>query len=187
MLSIPAGMLIDLGAIIYLLQANAMIGSALFAIGLITILHFKLELFTGKAGLYTQNKICLDKLGEVWVGNMIGTAFAAILIKWTPIGVELAEKANVIINNKIDNGIYANFIYGIFCGLLMYIAVSVWNSDKIFTIMPVMAFILCGFNHCVADMFYLHLGCESPLDYFILIPITVGNFIGTNMLPWMIK
>lgn len=164
-----------------------MIGSALFAIGLITILHFKLELFTGKAGLYTQNKICLDKLGEVWVGNMIGAAFAAILIKWTPIGVELAERANVIINNKIDSGIYANFIYGIFCGLLMYIAVSIWNSDKIFTIMPVMAFILCGFNHCVADMFYLHLGCESPLNYFILIPITVGNFIGTNILPWMMK
>lgn len=50
MVSILAGMLITLGAILYLTIGNV-VGAIMFSLGLLTILYFKLELFTGKAGL----------------------------------------------------------------------------------------------------------------------------------------
>ena len=76
-----------------------------------------------------------------------------------------------------------------FCGLLMYIAVTGFQKTNnfIIVIMPVMFFILCGFNHCIADMFYTFLGSNSWKGFLHLIPTTVGNVIGANIIPHIIK
>ena len=63
----------------------------------------------------------------------------------------------------MSNDFMTNFIYGIFCGMLMYIAVAGFNSSRnfIFVFVPVATFILCGFNHCIADMFYFFVGMTA--------------------------
>ncbi len=82
MLSILAGMLIGLGGIIYL-RVGGPVGASLFAIGLLTILHFKLELFTGKAGLLATKEIKPFKLLSIWLGNFLGASGMGVLYSAT--------------------------------------------------------------------------------------------------------
>ena len=69
----------------------------------------------------------------------------------------------------------------------MYIAVNVYKFTPLATIMSVGAFILSGTNHCVADMFYTFLGANSWEGFLHLIPTTIGNVIGANIIPYITK
>ena len=89
-----------------------------------------------------------------------------------------------------NNTLSTNFIYGIICGMLMYMAVKTWqmtSGNPFYAMLPVAIFILSGFNHCVADMFYLHIGCMSVVDYWVLIPTTIGNIVGCNLIPMALE
>jgi formate/nitrite transporter FocA (FNT family) len=66
----------------------------------------------------------------------------------------------------------------------MYIAVAHYETKPWMTVMCVAAFILSGTNHCVADMFYLTLGEFSHEALTALFWTTVGNIIGTNLIPF---
>lgn len=188
MLSIVAGMMIAIGGTIYL-TLSGLEGALLFSMGLLTILCLKLELFTGKAGLLATREIKPGKLFEIWLGNFLGSWIFAFLLILTPKGIDLAMRASEIVAIRVANGFFVNFIYGIMCGMLMFIAVKTWqftNGNPFYAMMPVGIFILCGFNHCIADMFYLHMGCMDLFDYQILIPTTLGNLLGCNIIPWAI-
>ena len=189
MLSIVAGMMIAIGGIIYL-TLSGLEGALLFSMGLLTILCLKLELFTGKAGLLATKEIKPRKLLEIWIGNFLGTGAIAFLLITTPKGILLAEEASKIVAIRLANGFFVNLIYGILCGLLMFMAVKTWqltNGNPLYAMMPVAIFIICGFNHCIADMFYLHLVCMKITNYHVLIPTTIGNIIGCNIIPWGIN
>ena len=189
MLSIVAGMMIAIGGIIFL-TLSGLEGALLFSMGLLTILCLKLELFTGKAGLLATKDITPGKLLEIWIGNFLGTGIIAFLLITTPKGILLAEEASKIVAIRLANGFFVNLIYGILCGMLMFMAVKTWqltNGNPIYAMMPVAIFIICGFNHCIADMFYLHLGCMKITNYHVLIPTTIGNIIGCNIIPWGIN
>ena len=71
----------------------------------------------------------------------------------------------------------------------MWIAVRGFQltGNYLFAIAPVAAFILAGFNHCVADMFYITLGMTKYSDLLSLIPTTFGNVIGGCIIPLAIK
>ena len=188
MLSIVAGMMIAIGGIIFL-TLSGLEGALLFSMGLLTILCLKLELFTGKAGLLATKDITPGKLLEIWIGNFLGSWIIAFLLIMTPRGIELTNKASEIVAIRLANGFFVNLIYGIMCGILMFMAVKTWqftNGNPFYAMMPVGIFIVCGFNHCVADMFYLHMGCLHFSDYWVLIPTTIGNIIGCNIIPWVI-
>ena len=189
MLSIVAGMMIAIGGIIFL-TLSGLEGALLFSMGLLTILCLKLKLFTGKAGLLATKEITPGKLLEIWIGNFIGALGMALMLLFTPRGVELSNKAMEIVAVRLANGFFVNLIYGIFCGMLMFMAVKTWqftNGNPFYAMMPVGIFIVCGFNHCVADMFYLHMGCLHISDYWVLIPTTIGNLAGTNIIPWCLE
>lgn len=123
MLSILAGFMIGVGGTVYL-TVGGPVGAFLFATGLFTIITFKLELFTGKAGLLATREISGRKLTEIWCGNFIGTMLAALGGSVGPNHVLLESKAAAIVQAKLANGTIENFIAAIFCGLLMYVAVS---------------------------------------------------------------
>ena len=187
-LSILAGLMIAVGGVINL-SVDGALGAFMFSLGLLTVLIFKLELFTGKAGLLAANEMKIGKLSEIWIGNFIGTAIVAILLTLTPKGVDLFEKVTQIVAIRNANDFYTNFVYGGFCGLMMYLAVSSYalgGLNPVYAILPVAAFILCGFNHCVADMFYLNIGATTLTDYLTLIPTTLGNICGCCLMPWML-
>lgn len=186
--AVLAGFMIALGAIVYL-TLGAPLGPFMFGVGLLAVLTFEFNLFTGKAGLLaTRENGKLDLL-LIWIGNLIGTELAAFLIAWSPGSIELHEKAQGILTVRMSNPFGINVMMGILCGMLMYLAVTMWKSERhpIYAIIPVAVFIFSGYNHCVADMFYTWIGFDNIADFWHLVPTTLGNIIGCNAIPALLK
>jgi formate/nitrite transporter FocA (FNT family) len=186
MYSILAGIMISLGCIINL-QVGGIVGALLFSIGLITILMFNFDLFTGRAGLIPSGQITWKKLGLIWLGNLYGCLMVAAAMSLTPLGVALGATAQAIVATRIANGVLANVILGGCCGILMYIGVGLFTkqNNPIYAAMPVATFILSGYNHCVADMFYLTIANSPWIAWGTLIPTTIGNILGCCLIPFI--
>ena len=195
-LAIAAGFCIGIGGIVFLMQDSKLAGAFLFAIGLLTILVFKFNLFTGMIGYLTENLgkknwIYVLTVVVVWVGNFIGTACAALLAKATRLADGIVTKCDAMVLTKLSDSWYSLIILGIFCGILMFIAVDTYkkNIEKkdflcvVATFMGVMVFILAGFEHSIADMFYFTLSGKVLESLGALGLITLGNAIGGNIIP----
>ena len=190
-LSIYSGLCIGLGGTVYLSCDNKVLGSFLFGLGLFTILNFGFNLFTGKVGYFVKNKPSYwGFLGIVWLGNFIGTFLFARMIALTRYGAALQAKASALCLVKDGDSIASLLILGISCGMLMFIAADGFKSIEnqigkiVVVFLPVMVFILSGFEHCIADMFYFSLaGDFSSLMLKSLLVITVGNSIGGGLIP----
>ena len=123
--AVIAGICIGIGGIVFLSIEDKVIGSVLFSVGLLTILVFKLNLFTGKAPY-----ICMRDLkysgfvGVVWLGNFAGTFIISFLVRYTTIYNKIAEKCTAIAEVKTSMPIVSLFILGCLCGILMFIAVG---------------------------------------------------------------
>jgi len=94
----------------------------------------------------------------------------------------------------MNNLFFENFALGIGCGILMFIGVTAHKNMPYLTIMCVVAFILAGFNHCVADMAYfcIYMNC-MPFDITniwllldSLFMTTLGNVVGCNLIPFFL-
>jgi formate/nitrite transporter FocA (FNT family) len=184
MYSILAGIMISLGCIVNL-QVGGIGGALLFSIGLITILMFNLDLFTGRAGLLATDQITWKRIGLIWLGNLYGCVMVAAALSLTPLGATLGATAQAITAIRLANGPLANVILGGCCGILMYVGVNLFNkqNNPIYAMMPVATFILSGFNHCVADMFYFSIAGASLATWLTLIPTTIGNLLGCCLVP----
>lgn len=193
--SIAAGMCIGIAGIVYLSQENKIIGSFLFSIGLLTILLYGFKLFTGMVGDITLNlinkkyKYILDLI-IILIGNFLGTYIISIIIKLTNLSDKLINKANNIVIDKLNDTWYSLLILGILCGFMMYIAVVTYKSQNIdpslsciVVIISVMVFILAGFEHSIADMFYFALSNKIIEASDELLFIILGNLIGGNIIP----
>lgn len=126
--SLLAGIFIGLGAVAYL-RVGGLAGAFLFSIGLLAVLRFEVELFTGKAGLLVTKEISPWKLAEIWLGNFLGTFFVMILLYSSPLGGTIAETTRVIVAIRMANGAWGNFVLAIPCGILMYIAVTAFKIE----------------------------------------------------------
>ena len=171
--SITGGFLIGLGGTVFLSVDNRIVGSFLFSLGLLAICATKQLLFTGKISY--KNKVPF--LLIILLSNYIGASAFGICIHY--LKPDLAEKALVICQNKISEG-FLVIPLGIFCNILIYFAVEGFSKGHgILLILCVMAFILCGFEHCIANIFYFSVAGIMPI-YYILLNI-IGNTIGGLM------
>jgi len=185
--AVAAGILIGIGGTIYLVCDNKYIGSILFSLGLFSIILFKLNLFTGKVGYLFNNKpkYLLDLL-IIWIGNLIGSFIIAFMIKNTRIYNLIYEKVSILSETKLNDNLISIFLLSICCGLLMYVAVEGSNktSSPLIIILPITVFILCGFEHCIANMYYFLLDDKIIFDKILYILImTLGNTVGSLILP----
>ncbi len=183
--AIFAGICISTGAAIFLSLDNKIVGSFLFAIGLFLVLTFSLNLFTGKICYALDNKpsYIIDII-LIWLGNLVGCLFMAAILGQTRIA-GLSEKALNLCNVKLADSYISLFILGVFCNFFIYIAVEGFKNNShevgkyLGVIFGVMGFILCGTEHCVADMFYICFAGAWSADMFLrLIIITLGNVVG---------
>lgn len=188
--SFLSGVMISIGGCILLSTHIPVVGSIFFSLGLLTILTYQLSLFTGKVG-YLDSLDTLSKLVDIYFFNIIGTLVSAILIKNTHLPIsqyatQLIMKKEYLITNL---PFFQILIAGIFCGILMYIACEAYNKYKnnpvtstIIVMLCVSVFICCGFEHCIADSFYLFVADTkySPINLTIFLAIvTLGNSIGS--------
>lgn len=178
--SILAGCCIGIGATAYALIENQYIGTFIFSLGLLTIIQRSFILFTGQAHRIELNQ--LHRGLVVFMLNGIGTLCIAIFYPYDC----------YIILDKIAQDKMTVFCLSFLCGMLMYLAVSArnynQNQNPIYVILPVMAFILCGAEHCVANAFYWWCYPVISLDALWFFTINfIGNWVGARFLSNMEK
>lgn len=184
--SVLAGTCIGFGGIIYLMSANKVLGAMFFAIGLLTICSYGLHLYTGKVCyVLHNNKKFVFQIPIVWFGNLIGTGITALMVLATRNGAAIAEAASALCEVKMKDSYLSLFMLGIFCNIMIYISVEGYNKIQyevgkyISLFFGVMVFILSGFEHSIADMFYFWAAGNWSVDSIIrLIVITFGNALG---------
>ena len=179
--------MIAIGCLLYL-QVGGVAGACLFAVGLGTVCFFNLKLFTGQAGKLATYDIEPWELLQIWAGNFLGAGIIAGFIVAHPNYEQIQTGAQAILESRVAGDIWItfarHFILAIPCGMLMYCAVSAQDTLKlVYIIMCVAAFILCGFYHCVADMFYTLTAANSWEPYVNLLFVTIGNILGCNLIP----
>ncbi len=195
--AIMSGIMIGIGGIVYLMVDNKYLGGLLFSFGLFTIIQCGFALYTGKVGYIPENKpIYIREVLITLLGNIIGTGVAAGLARLTRIGTTLQERASAAMDTKMNDSVLSQIVLGLFCGLLMYLAVDNGKrckqsgSDFSFvfgTAVPVMVFIFCGFNHSIADCFYMFAANPSFKGGLYVLTVAVGNALGGMLIPMMKK
>ena len=185
--AVAAGITIGIGGAVYLTLDNKVIGAVLFGVGLYTIVLNGLFLYTGKVGdliSAKDKKAYILQLIFTWLGNFAGTALAAAAISATRIR-NLRRTAEVICKTKLADTPHSILILAVFCGILMYAAVDGFREkgNPLILFFCVTVFILCGFEHCIANMFYFSLaGAWSLRAVIYLLLMTLGNSVGGILL-----
>ena len=189
--AILAGMSIAIGGLVFLSVDNKVIGAALFTVGLFTVCTMGLNLFTGKVCYVFQNDVKYAlALPIIWIGNLAGTGMIALFAGLSRNAPALAEKAAGMCATKLNDSLGSLFFLGILCNILIYIAVEGYKNNPhevgkyLALIFGVMVFILCGTEHCVADMFYFWIGgAWGGRGVVCILAITLGNAVGGVLFP----
>ena len=184
--------MISFGGAVYLAcvaAEKAPLGAILFSLGLSVILIMGFLLFTGKTAYLLDNKPSyIGYLLIIWFGNILGCMLMGLLVHLGK--PNLADTAQTLCEAKLGQAPWQTIILGALCGILVYIAVDYFRSDDdkkslpkyllVFTCVP--AFILCGFEHSVADMFYFAASSSYALytvkGIVYILLVSVGNLVG---------
>ncbi|MCB8967838.1 MAG: formate/nitrite family transporter [Chloroflexota bacterium] len=230
-LAILAGAFIALGAIFattvtagtaaaWPFGVAKLLSGLVFCLGLILVIVGGAELFTGNNLIvmaWASGKVSTRNLLRNWVivyvGNFVGSVGTAVLLllskQYTFGGGAVGTTALSIANGKVNLGFLQAIALGILCNALVCLAVWLTFSarstiDKIAAIIfPITAFVAAGFEHSVANMYFIPMGllikafdptftAGTGLDlskltwgaFFInnLLPVTIGNIIGGTVL-----
>lgn len=188
--AVLAGICIGIGGVVFLSLDDKLAGSFFFTTGLFVICTMGFHLFTGKVCYVLKNDMAYALgLPVIWIGNLIGTSFVAKLVSFTRIS-GISMKAAALCETKLSDSLISLFILGIFCNMLIYIAVEGYGTiphetgKYLALFFGVMVFILCGYEHCVADMFYFSVAdMWSSGAVMRLLVITLGNVVGGVAFP----
>ena len=177
--SILSGILVGLGVVLQIQIQNTYISAMLFSIALLVIIECNLKLYTGKIGFFEIKEG--KNLLIILLGNLVGVL---IPIFCSLLKDGFYERLIEISNIKFSNGYLELFLYGLMCGVLMFIAV--YCKKPIITVFCIMTFILSGYEHCIADFPYLFLNFN--LEHFLkFVCIVIGNSIGSISINKLIK
>ena len=181
--SILAGFCIGIAGFGYLAE-KSIVGAVLFAFGLLTVVHYKLKLYTGTAGFIKKNEV--GNLFFILFGNLIGCLIVALIARCSP--MPLQETAQKVLEGRLACGPIKGGVLAIGCGFIMTTAVTFARKEKNLPLLfGVPLFIMCGFPHCVADAFYymtvpFEFIQNNIVDVLIFyVSIVAGNFVGCNL------
>jgi formate/nitrite transporter FocA (FNT family) len=187
--AILAGVMISIGGTIYLALDNKMLGAFLFSIGLFAICANGFNLYTGKIGYVIDNKPkYLIELLFTLIGNLIGTVGCGYLLFLSRQGDKLRSTAQAISTIKLNDNLLSIFILSIFCGIIMYLAVDLYKKLTDFgkymgIFMGITVFILAGFEHCVANMYYFSAANMWTWKTVLYVLVMIaGNSVGSILL-----
>ena len=163
---------------------GSLVGAVLFCFGLLTVVGYRLKLYTGTAGFIKKNEV--GTLFLILLGNIIGCLCAALLARVSPMAIQ--ESAQKILELRLRTGALKCGLLGIGCGFIMTTAVQFARQKSFMPLLfGVPLFIVCGFTHCVADAFYY---LCVPLAFWkanflaiiaVYVCIVLGNLIGCNL------
>ncbi len=185
--SIMSGIAIGTAGIGFLATRD-IVGSVLFAFALITVVSYKLKLYTGTAGFIKRNEV--PYLLYVLAGNLVGCFIMAMLTRCSPL--ELQASAQNLLEGRLAVGPLRGGLLAIGCGFIMTTAVAfARKGNNLPLLFGVPLFITCGFPHCAADAFFY---MTAPLSFWsahlgeiliFYVSIVIGNFVGCNAYRWV--
>jgi formate/nitrite transporter len=221
-LALLAGAFISLGALFYAVTVTTgtgspatpfgllrLAGGAAFSLGLILVIVGGAELFTGNNLIAMAWAVGCVRTGQVvrnwaWVylGNVIGAAGTAVLVLLAGVAAlgegAVGDTLVQIARHKASLDPVSALARGVLCNVLVCLAVWLCMgartvADKILAILfPISAFVACGFEHSVANMFFLPVGIvlsqggAAPIalssGVLNLLFVTIGNIIGGTVL-----
>ena len=177
--SIAAALLISLGDYVLLKLGNPL-GPFLFALGLLGVCYMGLNLFTGKCGFIFQDKIKFKDILLILIFNLLAGYLFGFLFR-------VADTSLIdVAVNKVNswNISWAFFVKSLLCGMIMYIAVYMYRKGTpLGIIFGIPLFILCGFQHCIANIITLGVAMTFSPTIFICI---LGNLIG-SLFVWFLS
>ena len=190
-----AGLAIGLGSLAFTVVSaylpsigGKIFASALFSVGLILVCVLGLQLYTGKIGVVFDDR---EKMVEnainlpiMLVGNAIGAFALGILCHFIFKGIPtVADKIVAISVGKTSSEMV--LLEGIFCGALVYIAVYLFKNLQNYAmkiigiVTAVTLFVYCGFQHCIANMFYFGMAFNWNIDMlWNLLIVILTNSVG---------
>lgn len=178
-----------------------LLGAIVFPAGMAMVLVAGSELFTGNNLIIIsvlQKKVKIREMLKNWffvfVGNFLGAAMVAVLVVYGHIpdlfGGHLADKVVLAAGSRVEQSFQDAFIRGILCNVLVCIAVWAAFAAKTVTgklmmsFWPVMIFVLCGFEHSIADIYFCIAGILCAGEYGIVAEhVSFGSFLLHNLLP----
>lgn len=213
-LGVLAGGFIGLGALYYTLvvsdvnlgfAARRVLGGLAFSLGLILVVVAGAELFTGNnllvmtwAGRRISGAELLRNWGIAYLGNFVGAFGLALLVVLSRQGMmnggSVAAQATAIATAKASLPFAEAFFKGVLCNVLVCLAVWLAMAgrsvtDKILAVIfPISAFVAAGFEHSVANMYFLSVGfllegnLLNPGFVRNLVPVTLGNIAGGGIM-----
>ena len=184
--AIAAGVMIAIGGCVYLASTDKVVGALFFSVALISICMKGYGLFTGRVGYFVERHTLteLRGLGMTLLGNAIATFLVGAAVGGAL--TNLGAVAEVSVAAKLAAPWYATLLRAVLCGVLMYLAVSIYREKNtaLGIVFCVPTFILAGFEHSIADMFYVASALEfsfRALGFLAL--VVVGNAIGGMLMP----
>ena len=177
-----AGLLISLGATAFLTADNKIVGALLFSIGLTAVILLEANLYTGKIG-YVNSKAKLISAALILIQNLLVALVCGLIFYST--------KNNVCENlwlNKLTKSWHEFLFDSIGCGICIYLSVELYKkTGSIFVIiLGVLVFILSGFEHCIADIFYLSASMSFDLKSILyILTAIIGNSIGSLLIRFL--
>lgn len=183
---ISAGIMISIGGAVFLACDNRYMGAVLFTVALLSICYRGYVLYTGKVG-FIVNKHGKAELSELFLGllgNAVGTIACGYAIRYAIPAT--GEAARTLCDAKLLQAVPSTFIRAVFCGVLMYIAVSIYREKNsiVGILFGIPVFIIAGFEHSIADIFYFaSSGIVSVRACGFIWIVILGNSVGAMILP----
>lgn len=163
---------------------GSLVGAVLFSFGLLTVLGYKLKLYTGTAGYINRNEV--GQLFLILLGNITGCLCVALLTRLSPMDIQAS--AQKIMELRLGTGPLRCGLLAIGCGFIMTTCVQFGRQGQYLPLLlGVPLFIVCGFPHCVADAFYFLCVPVAFVKANILqilmlyVCLVMGNLAGCNL------
>jgi len=192
--AVMCGIYISIGATGYLACLNygaPILGAFIFTAGILLVTAFFGMLFTRVIALlaFKEDKYGISDVISAFFGNTLGCVLYSLLIRPTRLNAKILEKAAAAAETRFADSLPSLFLLGIFCGFLVACACLTPKSfpdnrtaSLSLAVMFVAVFIICGFEHIVADAFFfsfyaVNKGFRSEMipDFFA---VAAGNLIG---------
>ena len=182
--AILAGIAIGIGGFGNL-ALGGIAGAVFFSFGLITVVRYKMKLYTGVVG-FVQSWNEIPDTFLVLLGNIVGCLLVALLARLSP--MDLQGTAQRLLEGRLANGALRSGALAIGCGFIVTTSVFFGRQEKwLPLLLGIPLFILCGFPHCIADAFYYltvpfsYLGAHIWEVLGLYVCLVIGNFIGCNL------
>lgn len=189
--AIMGGAYIALGAITYLCIPNALVGAMFFSTGIFLVFNFHTHLFTKVVpmAVLTKEYNVLD-ISVTWVGNFIGAFIIALLAHYSRVEAKILDTLKHNVDLKLVDTPLSLFLMGVFCAIFVSYAVFINQRYKmdsfgnIFLVwILITAFIYGGYDHIVANFYYLSayalaFGIKVIPVIKIVVFVTAGNAVG---------